>query len=663
MRGPKDPFLENDTPLLPVANMPDPFTYVEDALGEGGWLSEYFPGYKPREGQQSLARAVAQSLLERTHLVAEGPTGVGKSFAYAIPAAYHAAALGKRVLVVTANIALQEQLVQKDLPTLQSVLPWPFTFSLLKGRNNYVCLDRTEKTRLHLVTGALRFLSPEELASVEEVKKWTNTTKTGDLSELTVQPSKDVWDRFSVSSDDCLGSACSYSTECYSQEARRQAGRSHIIVTNYHMLFACANSVSVLPEYDVVILDEAHHMVDIAREFFGSHLSEASVRSLVKRLPREYVSLRGGAAPLRRRTEEAAKEFFEQALLFFQSDSYDVRLRDAPPLPIQPLYDALKEGIDYFTKAMEAGTAADQQECANALKHFTKAAQLLEMAMEPQEFEKYVVYFEENEEKEGVTLRSQKFDIAADLQEFLFEKTPTVMVSATLSVDGGFDHLLREVGLPSTTPTLQVESPFSWEDQVHLIVPERFPSPHEAVFRPTVSLVFAEVVKMARGRTLGLFTSWESLKAAHEYLKKENLPYRILCQGEAPRSYLVEEFLKDKDSVLLGVNSMWQGIDVPGESLSCVVIEKLPFPHKNDPVMDALSEQGDAFYEYAVPRAIIAFKQGFGRLIRTTTDRGVVVVLDRRIRTKWSMYGRLFLNSLPNVPLSASIDEVETLLS
>lgn len=667
--------LEEERKTRRAAALPDPVTYVDEAFRTGGWLSRSFTSYQPRSGQVQLANRIAKALFDGVHLVAEGPTGTGKSVAYAIPAIYHAAATKRPVVIVTANIALQEQLITKDLPMLQKVLPWEFSFSLIKGRGNYLCQNAASQVQGDLTMGKLRSLKFEEQEEARQILEWAKSTTEGDVSELKTEPSPRVWSRFSVSGEDCLGSKCKYRNDCFSQKARTAIRTVDVIVTNYHFLFASLAARKLLPPYQTLIFDEAHKMVDIARDFFGARVSEFSVRYALSSLPQEYVSAGPGRRPLRARLEHASSEFFQQLYDWGRSPAYNIRLRATPPVAFEPLLECLLEAASYTAKAMK--NVVDQHERAVldlARKRFERIHSTLvkslflpvEDLLEPHQTsdneDEYVHYLDFNHERGAVAICSKKFRVAEDLAQALFDQKTVVAVSATLSVNGSFDHLIEESGLPpERTRTFEAETPFSWKDQVTLVIPGRFPEPNSEFFPRALASGVIEVVKMARGRTLGLFTSWKSLKLVREALLAENLPYRILSQGDAPKTRLVEEFMRDRSSVLLGVESLWQGIDVPGESLSCVVIDKLPFPHLHDPILSALDDAGErGFQTYSIPRAIIALKQGFGRLIRTTTDKGVVVIFDNRINSKG--YGKLFLRSLPDIPRSSLLDTVEEVL-
>jgi ATP-dependent DNA helicase DinG len=632
--------------------------YIDDVFGPQGVLAQKFAGYQPREGQIALARAVDRAIATSGHLLAEAPTGTGKSIGYAVPAIHHAVKHRSAAVIVTANIALQEQLVRKDLPLLSEVLPDFFRYALLKGKNNYLCLDK-------LNNGAPGLPDPEDAEMNACIAKWAETTKTGDMSDLPFQPPARLWARFSVSSDECFGKDCEFYNSCYSQIAREMASIAEIVVTNYHLFFAdmqvrkaTKGMVSLLPNYSVAILDEGHKAVEIARDFFGFRITEGMFRNIASYLDyTEKVAL-----------ESAYNDFFISLGMYRRNPKYKSRIREMNCVPSERIDNALEAAIENYAK-MLGGLLTDYQSLDiqerkrvhKLAARYTRAKELREeiaAAMMLERGDVDNVYFID-EEKGRVALCSKPVNVADMLREQLFKFTSSVSVtSATLATCGSFEYVSKDLGVDGAK-TLIVPSPFSWSDQVLLITPPDVPEPNDPRFAVEVARKFAQTIELARGRTLGLFTSYKGLNAAHEQAMQTG--YRILKQGDMPRTQLIDEFKRDINSVLLGVESFWAGVDVPGESLSCVFIDKLPFTTPDDPIMDALTERDrDWFMKYSVPKAIIAFKQGFGRLIRTTTDKGVVVLCDRRVATKF--YGRHFIESLPQVPRSSNIDDVRHFL-
>ncbi len=629
--------------------------YLDEVFGSAGVLSRRFSGYEPRKGQVDLARAVDRAISTEKHLLAEAPTGTGKSLAYAVPASYHAATHGGTAVIVTANIALQEQLVRKDLPLLAEVLPWKFRFTLLKGINNYLCLDK------------LHDLEPEDLLEpgAQEISSWAPETSTGDVSELPFQPTPALWRKFSVTSDECAGDECAYFNRCHGLRPRREAAEADVVVTNYHMLFShlkvlelTAGQVSILPSFKVAILDEGHKAVDIARDFFGFRLGEGAIKWVGEKLRGQHeVDLA---------SEGAA--FFSALLAYRRSSAYKTRLREAGPVPWQGLCSTLAEVSRVYERlakkmvAFDAPPLSDRDKKAvrDLVRRGRRATEVADQIQAAMELSGEDVYFVEEEDGGRALLCSKPVTVAERLRQYLFsDRCSTAVTSATLAVRSSFEFVARDLGAEAAS-TLVAESPFRWAEQALLVTPEDVPEPNDRSFTEVVADRCARVIELACGRTLALFTSYKNLNAAYDRVSATT-SYRVLRQGDMPRTRLIDEFRRDVHSVLLGTESFWAGVDVPGESLSCVLIDRLPFTTPDDPVMDVLSERDkEWFMRYSVPRAIIAFKQGFGRLIRTSTDRGVVVVLDRRITSKF--YGRFFVDSLPPVARSRQLEDIAAFL-
>jgi ATP-dependent DNA helicase DinG len=615
--------------------------YIDTVFGPNGIFARRFQGYTPRQGQIELTRAVDRAIEENAHLMAEAPTGTGKGMAYLVPAIQHAVKHDKRVLVVTGNIALQEQLVGKDLPLLAEVLPWDFTYALLKGRQNYLC-----PSRLHEQEAEPQLDMPGEpfdANAYEAILAWAETTETGDKSELPFEPPARLWRRFSIASEDCKGNECRFRDQCFAAKAKARAEQAMVVVSNYHLLLLhlhlreITGRDLILPPFDISICDEGHKLADIAREFFGFRITAGSVRWAGRLLNRM------GHVRLATRLETETSAFFDALDAYERSDAYDRRLRVPGVVPHQALRAALVETFRSYQEGMDEVLDADARaELTRAMARAMALVIQLDSAMGLAE--EGSVYFLERMPKGGVALASKVVDVSERLRKLFFDATPSVIVtSATLTTGGSFEHAKRELGMRDGRE-LVVESPFDFEKQALLIVPESLPSPQDPSFVDAVADTVAQIIELAEGRTLGLFTSYRNMNAAYERLS--GCGYRVLRQGDAPRTQLIEAFRKDVRSVLLGTESFWAGVDVPGESLSCVIIDRLPFPPPDDPVLDAVSERDpDWFQDFSLPRAIIAFKQGFGRLIRSQLDRGVVVVLDERLVTK--RYGKKFIRSLP----------------
>ena len=589
----------------------------------------------------ALARMVDQAMASECHALGEAPCGVGKSLGYSVPAVWHAHRHQKRVVIATANIALQEQLVHKDLPMLAEVLPWPFTFALLKGKNNFLCLGRLAESELN---GDLAGLFDDQQRQVDDVLAWTRRTGTGDVSELPFIPAPQVWSRFSVGSEECMRDGCPLREECFAERARAAAQDADIVVTNYHLLFAHlavrreTGQDLVLPPFDLLVLDEAHEAAEIAREFFGFTVSEHTFGRLASAAA-DYGNGRLASA-LRQETGRVFGRLREHA----RSPVYYRRLRVGGLASIGGLQKAIC-ALVALAEARADDLALDRKEratAANLARAARVASSRLTEAIGLTDPDK--VCWLDVDQKGRVKLCAKPVDVSDLLGDELFARCPSVsLVSATIATSGTFDFVRLELGVPDALELI-AESPFDFASQALLVVPERMPDPREPEFVDAAADVFREVLRACDGRTLGLFTSYKNLNGVYERLAGTR--HRLLRQGDLPRAELTRIFKEDVSSVLLGTESFWTGIDVSGEALTGLVIDKLPFPHPDDPVIDAICERDPrAFDNHLVPMAIIALRQGIGRLIRCKTDVGVAVILDRRIAEKG--YGRKFLKSLP----------------
>lgn len=632
--------------------------YLSEVFGDGGLFASRFPGYEMREGQVALARMVDEAMRGGRHALGEGPCGTGKSVAYSVPAVYRAHHDKKRVVIATANIALQEQLVRKDLPMLASVLPWPFTFALLKGRNNYLCLDRAAESEAR---GELRGLYyDDQQRQVDDVLAWAEATQTGDVSELSFLPQPQVWSRFSVGSEECKGEGCTFRDDCFAERAKAKAQGADIVVTNYHLLFAhlavreATGQDLVLPAFDLLVLDEAHEAADIAREFFGFTLSEHTFG----RLASAAADL--GHKQLAGELRQEAQRLFSTLAEHARSPRYKKRLK-APGFASDAGLQRALGRLGALATARSEDELADKKERAtarNVAKNAQTAGARLTEGLALADAGK--VYWLDVDPKGRTKLRAKPIDVSELLREELFARCPSVsLVSATLTTSGTFDFVRREVGVPEGALEVVAETPFDFASQALLVVPERLPDPRDAEFVDEAARVFQQVVDACDGRTLGLFTSYRNLNAVYERI--DGGEHRVLRQGDLPRAELTRLFKEDVGSILLGTESFWTGIDVAGEALTGLVIDKLPFPPPDDPVIDAICERDPrAFDNYLVPLAIIALRQGVGRLIRCKTDFGVAVILDKRIAEKG--YGRKFLKSLPPMLTTRRVENITRFL-
>jgi len=624
---------------------------VIDIFGPAGALAKTIPGYEHRSGQAEMAAAVEEALARKKHLAIEAPCGVGKTFAYLVPAIRHALATETRVVVCTANIALQEQLIEKDLPLLAKAMLKPFRYELIKGIGNYLCLDRTED-----VENELRSLTfdEDESAQWKKLVRWKGRTKTGDVSDLSFTPLDSLWNRVNGQTDLCNGAQCRFFEDCFAMEARRRLKNAQIIVTNYHLFFAhlavrvAAERDVILPAYSVVICDEAQDMADIARDFFGMRLSPYSVNSLV----RGANLLRLGRTGDRLRLE--SREFFRRVSDYRRSPRYGKRLREPGFADATDLVAAVGE---YRAALADAKGTSEDEETADKVAKFEAAAvrylDTLHSFLAVNDENK--VYWIDDDPR-ATRLESRVIDVSPILRDQLFAQTPSVILtSATLAADKDFSFVKRETGADAAGEKV-VASPFDLPRQAILVVPRMKAGPNDPAFAAEMSAHINRIVKRLGGRTMALFTSYRNLDFCAQAAKETGV--EILKQGDAPRSKLLDAFREDRGTALFATASFWQGVDIPGEALSCLVIDKIPFVHPDDPLLSALAERDrESFTNWSLPKATMLLRQGFGRLIRTKTDRGAVVIFDNRLFT--ARYGQGILAALPPVTVHRDLDALD----
>ena len=654
--------------------------YLDEVMGPGGVLVRAIPGFAAREGQLDLARAIDSAFRDGANLFAEAGTGSGKSFAYSVPVVFAAAGEtagetlgpGSKVCIATANIALQEQLVGKDLATLARTLPWPFRYALAKGRANYLCLARADDVGAELVMAG----SAGVRAEYERIRVWNEETATGDLSELPFEVQPDLRRRLTVTAEECTGKSCDRYDDCHANRAYRALPDAHVVVTNYHMLLAdlvvrraTGGEAGILPTFDLLVMDEAHKLADIARDFLGFRVTPGSVRWAGRLLAggKGKKAFEPIDVDLKRRLDSESERFGNFLRNVRRGPDYSVRIRDVLPDGWAPVCDLLREASARYLEA-SAQRALPPSRKIEIIKAGLRAESLAEQIREGCERRKDgVIYFIEEDERGRVALVSKPVSVAEDLRAMLFESDAirsVIATSATLRTGSSFAFVKGELGAGSARE-LVVESPFDHEAQALLVFPPGMPEPKGREYTEAVARTFSEVVRLADGKgVLGLFTSYRALAAAHEVVEREHgHRLRIMRQGEAPRTHLVREFKADVSSVLLGTDSFWAGVDVPGEALSVVVIDKLPFAPPDDPVLDAVQDANPRnwFRDYSIPRAVIQFRQGAGRLLRSVSDRGVIVCCDPRVLGKG--YGRIFVRSLPEMRISKRLEDIGAFLS
>jgi ATP-dependent DNA helicase DinG len=672
---------------------------VREAFSEGGPLARVFGGYEPRDGQRRMAEAVASVVDTGGTLLAEAGTGTGKTLAYLIPAILS----GHRVLVSTGTKNLQEQIFFKDLPSLREALGVPFTATLMKGRANYLCLHRWEIYRDGVegsTSAAGRLIDTSDRVLLPIIDAWAKDTDTGDRAELRELPEHlPFWTDIAATADTCLGTDCPSYSDCFVTRMRQRAAESDVVIVNHHLL--CADAAvrqsdygEVIPFCPTLVIDEAHQLEDVATQYFGKSLSAHRIEDLVRDGERLVTGRdwRNGLEDL----SNALARVTDRCRTFFGGLAGTPRGTGAPEARIRYSADSLAEhfeagmGLAGALEDLEAALAPDpapgpapgsggaQSEGSPAAVDSSEAvASLRRRAEEIRTDLRFLmrtadpdfVYYLEMRGRGGaaagrdlsrIVLRAAPVDVSRIARDVLFERMRTVVLtSATLTVDGSFEYLKGRLGIRQTDE-LCVASDFDYAAQALLYVPKPLPSPKTPAFAEAAAREIIEIVTRSRGRAFVLFTSYAVLRTVQPAVEMA-LSYPILVQGTAPRTDLIERFRATPNAVLLATSSFWQGVDVVGEALSCVIIDKLPFASPGDPVtaarIDAITAAGgNAFQEYQVPLAILALQQGLGRLIRHRTDRGVLAVLDPRLRTMG--YGRRFLASLPPAPVTHDVEIV-----
>ncbi len=624
-----------------------------DFFGPRGLLARVLPTYEERAAQARLAQAVGQVLTEGGLLLAEAGTGTGKTLAYLLPAVE----LGRRVVVSTGTKNLQEQLLTKDIPLLARALGRDLSVAVMKGRGNYLCLLRYKS-----FGQAGSFRRFDEIPLFRAVEAWAPRTETGDRGEVEDLPDgADFWREISAASENCIGQACPDFEPCWVTQMRQRALEADLVVVNHHLL--CADLAvkdtsygSVIPDYDTVILDEAHLLEDVATQYFGIQVSSHRVEDLCRDVERELKAARLDAREVHAELDglrHRSEEFFKTVA---QGRGHRLKAGWMPPRVAEQAA-AMGERFEGVRTALLA--IPERSDALSALAGRTRGlAQDLAFVLGAED-EGHVCFVETR--GRGVFLRATPIDVSARLKELLFDPVrAAVLTSATLAVDGGFAYLKSRLGL-EPTEELRLPSPFAFEEQAILYVPRGMPEPSSPSFVDRAADEVARILALSRGRAFVLFTSYANMNAVAERIASR-VEYPLLMQGEAPKPVLLETFRRTPGAVLLATASFWQGVDVAGEQLSCVIIDKLPFASPADPVVQARIERirnrgGNPFQEYQVPVAILMLKQGLGRLIRASTDRGILACLDSRLVER--PYGRRFLESLPPARLVHDLAQVE----
>ena len=639
---------------------------VASVFAPGGPLAASLDGFEARPAQLEMAAAVADIFDGGGILLAEAGTGTGKTLAYLVPAILSR----ERVLISTGTKNLQEQIYFKDLPVLRQTLGVPFTATYMKGRSNYLCLHRFD-----LLKDGAAIRSREDTRTIELIDEWASRTDTGDRAEMEDLPEDlPFWGDIAAASENCIGAECPRVNECFVTKMRQRAAESDVVIVNHHLLCADASVRQssfgeVIPKTSFAIIDEAHQLEDVATQYFGRQISnyrfDDFARDVDRAVATKHIPDQDSAERLRDDAEnvrDGARLFFS-ALQMIRLDGTGagadnrVRVRGSMLDRVASTAAALVRALEAIEATIQLTKDADEDllalgRRASELHHDVR---FLTRADDPG----HVFYLEIR--GRGVFLRSSPIDVSDIVREMLFDRMDgIVLTSATLSVDGRFDYVRGRLGI-SHAYEARLRSEFDYSRQAILYLPKKMPDPRSPLFVEAAAREVVEILRRTDGRAFVLFTSYANLRQVHEFASTR-IPYPLLVQGTAPRSALLREFKTTPNAVLFATSSFWQGVDVVGEALSCVIIDKLPFASPGDPITSARIEAinaagGNAFGEYQIPLAILALLQGLGRLIRHRTDRGVLAILDPRLRTMG--YGRRFLQSMPPAPVTHELGSLD----
>jgi ATP-dependent DNA helicase DinG len=630
---------------------------IAEIFGPRGLLQKCMPsGYEHRPSQLEMASLLEQAFRQRQHAVVEAGTGTGKTLAYLIPAIRS----GRRVVISTATKSLQEQLFSRDIPFLQRRFAPDLKVAVMKGRGNFLC-----RQKVHWMADSPTLKGLDEVDWFSQIADWERVTATGDRAELNFLPDdNDLWHCLDARREACTGQKCPEFNRCFITAMHQRAAAADIVIVNHHLFFADLalrqdDFGSILPEYDAVIFDEAHEIEDVAGEYFGRQTSNFRFEELARDIEQTLRSVKEDAASLLKRAgqiRERARAFFEGFPSRDGRSPFDRPAREQFLEQNREAYDGVLQALKSFETAV-AALPSKPEELINMARRSFELRTETQFLMESSE--KNYVYWTERRNR-GIFLAATPIDVSGILREHLFERFDTVLLtSATLAVAGRFDFLKQRLGLPSALERV-LPTEFDYRKQAVLYVPKHMPDVRDAGFPAKAAEEIARLLEITAGRAFCLFTSYAQMNDLYNRVSAR-VDFPLLLQGSAPRAALLEKFRNTPHAVLFATASFWQGVDVPGEQLSCVIVDRLPFAVPSDPVVaarvTALQEEGrNPFAEYQVPEAVLALKQGFGRLIRSRNDRGVLAILDNRIERM--QYGKIFIASLPDYSITRDIEDV-----
>jgi ATP-dependent DNA helicase DinG len=618
---------------------------IDDILGREGKLSGFIDDFEFRPSQLRMAQLIMKAFRQDSYAIVEAGTGTGKTMGYLIPIVLS----GKKTVISTGTKNLQEQIFFQEIPLITETLGLKLNALLMKGRKNYICLHRYNQ---YFIQPSI--LAPFEKTARDRIQKWLESTESGDRAELSWLADDDIiWDSISSTSEQCQGTECPNLKDCFLNELRKKAAKADIIIVNHHLFFADlmvkrGGFGEIIPRFQAVVFDEAHKIEEIAVNYFGDSVSSGQLQDFVKDVEKETKEKGGlnGIADKLNIIRDGSERF--QRLFALSEEKSRIKDED-----LSLIHEGTSRDIRMALNHVRQNTG---QLISIRAESLIQSLETIFSGNDPDRLKWY------EKKKRGVTFHSSPLDISNTLRSELYEGTNTIIfTSATLSTNGRFDYIRSRLGIPEDAFEGIYPSHFDFREQSLFYIPLDLPGPNAGDFALKASERIMEMLKISSGRALVLFTGYSNMNIVYHRLKGV-LPYRVLRQGDAPKSALLEEFRHDTTSVLLATGSFWEGVDVPGESLSCLIVDKLPFDSPGDPLVSARIEsirekEGNPFIDYQLPSAIISLKQGLGRLIRKMSDRGVLSILDNRIIK--SRYGSLFFQSLPDMPVTHELEDVK----